>query len=295
MVLPFHRKRPPDGRHHPNTSYRQDHRHSPASRQQRETRRQREVAHGLRDRCGGSGDGEEGRAETEGEEDGRIDQRWLKQPFWWSARLDVLSEALSRQALRFGYGFMAGETQDLAVEKPFGRPTKYQPEYVEQAYKLCLLGATDPEIADFFGTCVKTLYNWRDEYPDFLQAIHDGKLKADAEVAYKLHGRATGFEWEEEQIVKLKTGQFSEKYEIVKINKVVPPDTSAAIMWLTNRQKGLWRNTQSLQNLDKNGDPTDAPQRVQIEIVGTPPAQLSAEPRQARVERRPIVEIDVVR
>lgn len=31
-----------------------------------------------------------------------------------------------------------------------GRPTKYKEEYTDQAYKLCLLGATDKEMADFF-------------------------------------------------------------------------------------------------------------------------------------------------
>lgn len=31
-----------------------------------------------------------------------------------------------------------------------GRPTAYRKEYVKQAEKLCALGATDPEIADFF-------------------------------------------------------------------------------------------------------------------------------------------------
>lgn len=31
-----------------------------------------------------------------------------------------------------------------------GRPTKYKKEYDDQAFKLCLLGATDKEIADFF-------------------------------------------------------------------------------------------------------------------------------------------------
>lgn len=31
-----------------------------------------------------------------------------------------------------------------------GRPSGYKPEYAEQARKLCLLGATDQEIADFF-------------------------------------------------------------------------------------------------------------------------------------------------
>ena len=29
---------------------------------------------------------------------------------------------------------------------PIGRPTKYKDEYVEQAYKLCLLGHTDEEL-----------------------------------------------------------------------------------------------------------------------------------------------------
>lgn len=33
---------------------------------------------------------------------------------------------------------------------PGGRPTKYKPEYVEQSAKLCALGATDMELADFF-------------------------------------------------------------------------------------------------------------------------------------------------
>jgi hypothetical protein len=42
-----------------------------------------------------------------------------------------------------------------------GRPTKYQPEFAEQAYKLCLLGATDPEMADFFEVCVATVQNWK--------------------------------------------------------------------------------------------------------------------------------------
>jgi len=30
-----------------------------------------------------------------------------------------------------------------------GRPTNYHPEYAEQAYKLCLLGATDEQLGDF--------------------------------------------------------------------------------------------------------------------------------------------------
>ena len=41
-----------------------------------------------------------------------------------------------------------------------GRPTKYEEEYNEQAYKLCLLGATDKEIGDFFNVDERTINNW---------------------------------------------------------------------------------------------------------------------------------------
>jgi hypothetical protein len=36
------------------------------------------------------------------------------------------------------------------VKKEAGRPTKYKSEYPEQTFKLCLLGATDKEIANIF-------------------------------------------------------------------------------------------------------------------------------------------------
>lgn len=37
-----------------------------------------------------------------------------------------------------------------AAKSKGGRPTRYKAEYAQQAYKLCLLGATDKELADFF-------------------------------------------------------------------------------------------------------------------------------------------------
>ena len=37
-----------------------------------------------------------------------------------------------------------------------GRPSSFKTEYIEQAYKLCLLGATDKQMCDFFGVNEKT-------------------------------------------------------------------------------------------------------------------------------------------
>jgi len=42
-----------------------------------------------------------------------------------------------------------------------GRPTKYLSEYNEQVEKLCKLGATDKQLADFFNVTEKTINNWK--------------------------------------------------------------------------------------------------------------------------------------
>ena len=57
-----------------------------------------------------------------------------------------------------------------------GRPTNYKKEYDEQAYKLCLLGATDKEMADFFNVKEQTINNWKKNHPSFFESIKRGKI-----------------------------------------------------------------------------------------------------------------------
>ena len=52
-----------------------------------------------------------------------------------------------------------------------GRPTLYQESYPDQARKLCLLNATDEDLADFFDVSVATISNWKNDHPEFLEAI----------------------------------------------------------------------------------------------------------------------------
>lgn len=120
---------------------------------------------------------------------------------------------------------------------PAGRPSKYKPEYVEQAYKLCLLGATDKVMADFFETSEQTLNAWKKEHPEFLESLKKGKVFADANVAAKLYNRATGYDQSADKIF-----QFQGEPVIVPTIEHVPPDTTAAIFWLKNRQKDQWRD-----------------------------------------------------
>jgi hypothetical protein len=124
-----------------------------------------------------------------------------------------------------------------------GRPTKYKPEYVDQVEKLCKLGATDKEIADFFDVTESTLNEWKKAYQEFSVSLKAGKLIADAMVAEKLFQRATGFTHPEIDI-KMYEGK------IIKtpIIKQYPPDSTAAIFWLKNRKPEQWRDKQEIHH-----------------------------------------------
>ncbi|MBS8267186.1 XRE family transcriptional regulator [Halomonas litopenaei] len=133
------------------------------------------------------------------------------------------------------------------------RPTKYKAEFAEQARKLCLLGATDSELADFFGVAESTINKWKLNHKGFSESIKNGKIMADAEVASRLYERALGYSHPEEKV-------FNNQGEIVthQTTKHYPPDTTAAAIWLNNRKPDRWRNKPEPDGQD------DAPQPVNV-------------------------------
>jgi hypothetical protein len=129
-----------------------------------------------------------------------------------------------------------------------GRPSLYKKEYDNKVYKLCLLGATDKEIADFFDISEATLNNWKNEYPEFLESIKRGKMEADATVSQKLYHRAIGYE-HPETITASYQGEITDTKEVIKH---YAPDPTAAIFWLKNRQPGKWRDKQEVESVNTN-------------------------------------------
>lgn len=129
-----------------------------------------------------------------------------------------------------------------------GRPTEYKPEYCVQVEKLCKLGATDKEIADFFDVTEQTINNWKSEHDEFFESIKKGKTLADANVAEKLYQRALGYSHDAVKIFP--DGGKDEKGNkaplIVPYVEHYPPDTIAAIFWLKNRQRDKWRDKQEV-------------------------------------------------
>jgi len=132
-----------------------------------------------------------------------------------------------------------------------GRPSDFKLEYCEQAERLCkLLNATDEDLARYFEKDVATINRWKLRYPEFCASLKRGKVLADITVAASLHERAIGVELYEEVAIKVKTVEYSdgkrlrevEDVKIVKVLKRYPPDTTAAIFWLKNRDPQRWRD-----------------------------------------------------
>jgi hypothetical protein len=131
-----------------------------------------------------------------------------------------------------------------------GAPSKYDSAYAEQVTKLCKLGATDKEIADFFDVEESTINNWKKAHPEFMESIKKGKIIADAEVAHSLHKRAIGYQYDEVTYERLAVGETGmavddkgdieatkkEAYKRKVVTKEVAPDVAAQNIWLKNRR-----------------------------------------------------------
>jgi hypothetical protein len=182
-------------------------------------------------------------------------------------KADGVASAAKRLLRQSPIRLRIAELQRRAESPPAGpgRPTEYRDEYCAQATHLTKLGATDVELAEFFGVTEQTLNNWKHAHPEFFESIKEGKIVTDMNVAVKLNQRATGFDYMEAHPIKLKQVKYkdgkkvaeTEKVEIVEVRKVVPPDTAAAIFWLTNRRRKQWKHRVSNEVSGEDGKPIE--------------------------------------
>ena len=133
-----------------------------------------------------------------------------------------------------------------------GRPPKFKPEYAQQVEKLCYLGATDLQLADFFNVAETTIYEWKKKHPEFSKTIKQAKIKLDSTVAKRLYQRASGYSHPEEKIFHNPGPEDGEeKVTRVTTTKQYPPDTASMIFWLKTRQRLDWREKQDQDLMDR--------------------------------------------
>jgi transposase-like protein len=146
-----------------------------------------------------------------------------------------------------------------------GRPSGYKPEYAKIAKKLCRLGATRKEIAEFFEVGETTIFRWIAEHRAFRTALKVGKAYADKRVTESLYHRAVGYSHDAVkilQVVRTAVVKVNGRDEVVHERVIhkepyvehVPPDTVACIFWLKNRRPDEWRDVHKIEKTVKHLD-----------------------------------------
>ena len=138
-----------------------------------------------------------------------------------------------------------------------GRPSSYKKDYAAQAVHLTKLGAIDKDLADAFGVSEVTINAWKDKHPEFLKSLKAGKEDADNAVKQSLFKRATGYSHPEDKIFNN-----NGKPLVVPTTKHYPPDSTACIFWLTNRDPESWK-----RNIEAGQDVTPKDQTITINLI----------------------------
>lgn len=130
-----------------------------------------------------------------------------------------------------------------------GRPSKYEGIDLTLLGKLARAGLTDKQMSAILEISEET-FNQYKKNQEFSESLKEGKTVADGKVVQALFERATGYSHPEDRI-------FCEKgvVTVVPTIKHHPPDTTACIFWLKNRDRGNWRDKVDHGLEGKDGEP----------------------------------------
>ena len=67
------------------------------------------------------------------------------------------------------------DTTETQEKRTVGRPSLYDPAYCEQAIELGKIGKSTEAIGAMLGVGTATLYRWREEHPEFREALEIAK------------------------------------------------------------------------------------------------------------------------
>jgi len=98
-----------------------------------------------------------------------------------------------------------------------GRHSKFNPEQLEEIERMAGIGLPEKDIAYILGISEKTLYNWKKNFPEFLQAIKRGRIQGKMIIVNSLFQKARN------------------------------GNVTAMIFWLVNRFPEEWRNLHQIE------------------------------------------------
>ena len=130
------------------------------------------------------------------------------------------------------------------------------------------------EICAKVGISRQAFYDWRDNHPEFAQALEDAENERMEmfvlEAKNSLLKKIKGYDAKETKVTTIPSGKMEAdgKTPIPKIKeqitttKHIAPDTGAIIFVLTNGDPDHWKNRQNAELTGANGEPLVKPARI---------------------------------
>lgn len=148
-------------------------------------------------------------------------------------------------------------------------------------------GLNDEQITDKLGISLSTFYDWQNKFPQFSEAIKDGKAPVDTEVENALLKSALGYYVTVRKPIKLKTKRQlagkgtieEERIEYVEEQIYIQPQAVAQLFWLKNRKPAQWRE-KPVPDVVQVDSPVDEITRLIFARQQEQAAQIEAETEQ---------------
>ncbi len=132
----------------------------------------------------------------------------------------------------------------------------YTPQNIDIIQAKCRLGWSNEDLAAYIGISTSTLYEWQKKHSEFSEALKEGKDYCVAQVEGALFEKSKGIN---KTFMETNTETFEvydpdgkligKKIRTINREKViyVPPDTKAAMFYLTNIAPDDWKQKQQTE------------------------------------------------
>lgn len=148
-------------------------------------------------------------------------------------------------------------------------------------------GLNDEQITEKLGISLSTFYDWQNKFPQFSEAIKDGKAPVDTEVENALLKSALGYYVTVRKPIKLKTKRQlagkgtieEERIEYAEEQVYIQPQVVAQLFWLKNRKPAQWRE-KPVPDVVQVDSPVDEITRLIFARQQEQAAQIEAETEQ---------------
>lgn len=124
----------------------------------------------------------------------------------------------------------------MKKKRKAGQPTKLTHTMAAHIDMLSRRGFTDLEISQIKNISESTLTKWK-QNPEFFTFLKRAKTQADGNVSRSLYERATGYTCDDVVVTN-----FQGCVTLTPIKKHYPPDVTAGIFWLKNRDSDSWKD-----------------------------------------------------